>query len=226
MFSARPLVILFYLTLVVLASALSASINATIDHDDPSVTYSEGWEQVVVDEDSSRCTHMLSSHNPSAYALVKFRGTAFYVVSPKWPYRVAATISIDEGQPVHIDLQDHGIESEGQGPTTPANVVAYQGGLDPSVEHTLRIFTQPGEPFLVFHSLIYTSTADDSTPASASPSPATGPTSKPEAAAGISSPMAMTLGVAIGVGGSVILALSLLLLRKKTKKPTSSCSFH
>jgi hypothetical protein len=72
MFSLRPLVILFHLTLAVLAAALS--INATIDHDDPSVTYSEGWEQVVVDEDSSSCTHMLSSHNPSAYALVKFRG--------------------------------------------------------------------------------------------------------------------------------------------------------
>jgi hypothetical protein len=76
------------------------------------------------------------------------------MVSPKWPYRVAATISIDEGQPVQIDLQDHGVESEGQGPTTPANVVAYQGGLDPSVEHTLRVFTEPGEPFLVFHSLM------------------------------------------------------------------------
>lgn len=74
MFSLRPLVILLYLTFVVLASALSASFNATIDHDDPSVTYSEGWEQVVVGEDSSTCTHMLSSHNPSAYALVKFRG--------------------------------------------------------------------------------------------------------------------------------------------------------
>ncbi|EAU82560.1 hypothetical protein CC1G_12140 [Coprinopsis cinerea okayama7 len=185
--------------------------NITVEENDPRIWYSPGWERMTVyDERDHGGYHMLSSYDNNAYATFRFNGTAFYYLSAKWPHRVAATLSLDGGPPIQVDLQDHYSPwDEGARPTIWCDVVASQTNLDPDYEHELRVYSRPGEPYLVLDAIMYTALERS--------------TSEPEVLPPIpgddgGNMLAMALGIGIGVGACLILILIFVLIWLKRRR--------
>jgi hypothetical protein len=75
-----------------------------------------------------------------------------YLAYPLWPYRVSSGwISLDGQAPVRVSLQDpNNLESDGGRATTPSSIRYIAEGLDPGVEHTIRVTAATAEEFVVF----------------------------------------------------------------------------
>ncbi|KAG2003462.1 hypothetical protein CC2G_004064 [Coprinopsis cinerea AmutBmut pab1-1] len=210
--------------------------NITIDDHNPSIFYSGPWKRTRVYDElyyGGAVTFSSSSFDSKASASFTFNGTAYYFISPRFPLPITISLSLDEGTPITVNLQDpyfarttHSFDSHiprrlggghtpahgppvsyyGSGgdndsdptsppekdevirpsvpggddrdtrlrsPTVPSHIVAFQHGLDPTVEHTLRVFS-PLDGLVVLDAIMYTTADHDpgddpSTPPSSSP---------------------------------------------------------
>jgi len=77
-----------------------------------------------------------------------------HILSTKWPYRVATSVTLDSGTPMTIDLQDHSAPDTGGGPSTmPYSIVRSIIGRE-SGSHTIRFSVPSGDPYAVLDRLM------------------------------------------------------------------------
>ncbi|KAG7442438.1 uncharacterized protein BT62DRAFT_382540 [Guyanagaster necrorhizus] len=96
-----------------------AGRNVTIDDTDPMIVYTGTWDASnshisTLDFNGS---HALSS-DPSASATVIFTGVAVHFLSPRWPYLVNSTITLDGEDGTFVNLTDPNTEQTIGGPET------------------------------------------------------------------------------------------------------------
>lgn len=136
--------------------------NITVDDGDPSIQYSSGW---TVSDTSSPLDyggfHHLSDQ-PSATASFAFTGVAIYLMSPLWPYAVAAQIALDSFPPSIVALEDFSHTTDGGPETVNTSVVWSQTGLVNGT-HNLTVSFAPGSLYVALDALIYTVQDSDMT---------------------------------------------------------------
>ena len=79
-----------------------------------------------------------------------------YLAYPLWPYQVSSGwISLDGQAPVRVPLQDpSSLESDGGRATSPSSIRYIAEGLDPELEHTIRVSAAAAEEFVVFDAIM------------------------------------------------------------------------
>ncbi|KAJ6484762.1 hypothetical protein C8R45DRAFT_790186, partial [Mycena sanguinolenta] len=153
--------------------------NVTLDDNDPSIIYSDGWNVSTRNNPLDFGGTLHFSANSTASASVTFRGVAVYLLSPFWSSSVGAQVILDGQGPFVIDFEDYGVGKElGLGRETLRSQIVW-GATDLSnTDHTMTISMPPGVQYMVLDGLIY-STLDTDDAESVVPVPETSIPSDP-----------------------------------------------
>ncbi|KAF7345971.1 hypothetical protein MVEN_01619700 [Mycena venus] len=141
-------------------SFVSGLRNVTVDDNDPSIIYSEGWNVSTTSNPLDFGGFLHFSANSTATASLTFRGVAVYLMGPFWSSSVGAQVILDGQGPFVIDLHDNGVSTDrGQGRETIQSQVVWGATELVDTDHTMVISMPPGAQFVVLDGLIY-STSD------------------------------------------------------------------
>ena len=95
--------------------------------------------------------------------LTNTSGTAFYFISPLWPYNVNTAISLDSSPSSLIDLVDHSKPNENQGAESVPFSVVWSAVNLPNTQHVVRISVGSGETYAIIDALMFVSSPTSST---------------------------------------------------------------
>ena len=160
--------------LLLFASLLAQSMvhalrNITIDDSDSMITYTGDWRR------SNSTLDFGGSHaytlDPEAQAVVTFIGSfpchriccsktvklalgvGVYFLSPRWPFAITMQLSLDDGPPNTLDLQDYITPFSDGSETTTSQITWNASGLTNGM-HELRAFPAPSSPYVIMDGLM------------------------------------------------------------------------
>ncbi|KAK7032528.1 hypothetical protein VNI00_012925 [Paramarasmius palmivorus] len=211
---------LFFLTIFYLFSFTTASSNITLDDTDSSIQYSAGWSVPPTTSNLNfGGTHHSTEYQQNGSVVFDFTGTAIYILSPLWPYRVGGLVSIDGSSSAGVDMQDYGTEAAGGEETVNSSIIWGVTGLA-NTSHSLRIWTDTARwDFLALDGIIYTVPGSEvplvTLTSSNMPIPTTqASTSLPPPNNG----SMIFIGVIVGIVGIGVLVVTSCMIRKRIKR--------
>ncbi|KAF7343526.1 hypothetical protein MSAN_01973100 [Mycena sanguinolenta] len=152
-------------------SLVSGQLNVTLDDNDPSINYSDGWNVSTTNNPLDFGGTLHFSVNSTASASVTFRGVAVYLLSPGWSSSVGAQVILDGQGPFVIDFEDYGVGKEpGLGRETLRSQIVWGATELSDTDHTMTISMPSGVQYVVLDGLIY-STLEENGAESVAPSP-------------------------------------------------------
>jgi len=209
-FSSR---LIFILALFDSFETVLGDTNITVDDNDASIQYSDGWSVSsgynALDYGGF---HHLSNLNTST-ASFSFIGTAVYIMAPLWPYAVGASAGVDGAPPVSISMQDPTHTTDGGPEDVQSAVLWGVTGLSNS-SHTLQLSFWDIEEYMALDAIVYTvpgptSSTSLSTATSASPS---SPSTAPPNSTSESSPKSRVAIIAGAAAGGAVLVVAAIAL--------------
>ncbi|KAK0442025.1 uncharacterized protein EV420DRAFT_1768919 [Desarmillaria tabescens] len=131
--------------------------NVTVDDTDPMIVCAGNWDASnshisTLDFNGS---HALSS-DPSASATLSFTVIVVYFLSPRWPYLVNSTLTLDGEDTMFVNLTDPEAAPTNGGPESERNAVHWsRTGLDNKTHEVVVSMTAAGQ-WVVLDGFIYT----------------------------------------------------------------------
>ena len=81
-------------------------------------------------------------------------GTAIYLLSPLWPYKVNTAISLDSSAPSLVDLEDYSRPDTSQGSETVSSSVVWSATRLDNTLHIVQISVGAGQPYGILDALM------------------------------------------------------------------------
>ncbi|KAE9395129.1 hypothetical protein BT96DRAFT_826665 [Gymnopus androsaceus JB14] len=130
-----------------------ADTNVTVDDNDSSIQYSDGWSvSTGFNSLDYGGFHHLSDSNTST-ANFTFTGTAVYIMAPLWPYAVGIQAGVDSTSPVGVPMQDFTHTTDGGSEDITSAVVWGVSNLS-NTSHTLYISFWNIEEFMALDAIM------------------------------------------------------------------------